>query len=402
MERAIAPLAFVLAGMLLPLAALAAPGDAPPSGGKDSAAPGEAPTPARTEGSRFVDPEDGQLDLSDFLAAPRTFLPIPIVVTEPAVGYGGGIAAMFLRPRTEAGHEGWVRPNISMAAGFATENGTRGAFAGDSSRWIDARLRSLAGAGGGRVNLDFYGLGPGGASPDQKVRYSLRFGGALAQANWQLAPRSPWSAGLRYAYADVQPELRDAPAFPGLADRVHVKISAPTPILEYDSRDNIFTPTHGVYAESSLMASRAALGASADFERFDQILMGWTPLARGATLGARLDYSWSSDGTPFFLRPYVALRGVAAVRYQGDQVASTELELRVPVEGRWSAVVFGGAGRTWTRRDELSATRGVGSGGAGLRYELARKFGMHAGIDIARSAGTTAVYLQVGSAWFRP
>ena len=44
----------------------------------------------------------------------------------------------------------------------------------------------------------------------------------------------------------------------------------------------------------------------------------------------------------------------------------------------------------------------MGSGGFGFRYELARKFGMHACIDVAHSAGTTAVYIQVGNAWIRP
>ncbi len=383
--RARRPRAFTLAALAILWPAIAAAQADP------------APEPAR-----FRDPEDGRLDISDFLAKPRGFLPIPIVITEPAVGYGGGAAAMFLRPREDAGAEGWARPNISVLGGFATENGTRAAFAGDASRWVDGRLRSLAGAAAGRVNLDFYGLGADRASFDQAVRYSLQFTGLLAQGDWQLAPRSPWSIGMRYAYATVEPRLREAPLFPGLADRVRMKISAPTPILQYDSRDNIFTPTRGVYAESSLMASREALGASVDFERLHQILIGWRPLGRAATLGARADYGWSSDATPFFLRPYIALRGVPAMRYQGDQMASVEIEARWPLAPRWSVVAFGGAGRTWTRRDDLSISQDVASGGGGLRYELARKFGLHAGIDIAHSPGTTAIYLQVGSAWFRP
>lgn len=52
--------------------------------------------------------------------------------------------------------------------------------------------------GTGQVNLDFYGLGLDRPSFDQKVRYSLQFAGAVAQVNWQLAPKSPWALGLRY------------------------------------------------------------------------------------------------------------------------------------------------------------------------------------------------------------
>jgi len=356
----------------------------------------------RTGKARFFDPADGQLDLSYFLENPKGFLPIPIVVTEPAVGYGGGIAGMFLRPRREAGDEGWSRPDISGVGAFATQNGTWGAFGGDATRWVDGRLRTLVGAGTGRVNLDFYGLGPALANVNEAVRYSLQFSGAVAQANWQLAPKSAWSVGMRYVFANVEPSLRDNPAFPGLADRVRVKVSAPTAVLEFDTRDNVFTPTKGVYAESSYLASREALGASVDFERFEQVLLGWHPLPHDVTLGARANYAWSSEGTPFFLRPYVQLRGVPAMRYQGDQAASLEVEARWQFIGRWSAVVFGGGGTTRTEKSLFSATQNVGSGGAGFRYEIASKFGLHVGIDVAHSPGTTAFYLVVGNAWFRP
>jgi hypothetical protein len=305
-------------------------------------------------------------------------------------------------PRKEAGDEGWARPDISAIGTFATQNGTWGVFGGDASRWIDGRLRTLVGGGTGRINLDFYGLGLDPSSLNTKVRYSLDFTGVVAQANWQIAPKSPWAVGLRYVYTDVDPVLRDEPVFPNLAERVRVKISAPTPILEFDTRDNVFTPTRGVYAESSWLASRKSLGATDNFERFTQVLIGWYPLSPAITLGARGLYTWASDTTPFFLRPYVQLRGVPAVRYQGDQAASIEAEVRWQFYGRWSVVAFGGAGTTHSDRGSFDATQNVGSGGAGIRYELARKFGLNVGIDVAHSPGTTAVYLVVGNAWFRP
>jgi hypothetical protein len=310
---------------------------------------------------------------------------------------------MFLRPREEAGQEGWTRPNISAVGGLATENGTWLAFAGDSSRWVDGRLHTTAGAGVGKINLDFYGAGLDLPDLNQTFHYALEFRGAIAQANWQLAEKSRWSVGLRYVYADVTPELRDQPASPGLPNRTAVTVSAPTAILEYDSRNNILTPTRGVYSETSYLASREALGASADFERFHQVLLVYHPLPHEITLGARADYTWSSGNTPFFLRPYIDLRGVAAMRYQGAQVASLEVEARWQCYGRWSVVPFVGVGATHLEKSFFSSNgQSVGSGGIGFRYELARKFGLHAGLDLAHSPGTTAVYIQVGNAWFRP
>ena len=43
------------------------------------------------KGGLFRDPEDGQLDMSEWLLTKKGFLPIPIIITEPAFGgFGDG------------------------------------------------------------------------------------------------------------------------------------------------------------------------------------------------------------------------------------------------------------------------------------------------------------------------
>jgi hypothetical protein len=371
--------------------------------GNDSVAEGPGSSSQAREPLRFLDPTDGQFDLSSFLAHPHSVLPIPIVVTEPAVGYGGGAFGAFLRPREEAGKEGWSRPNMSVIGGLATENGTWLALAADSSRWFDGRLQTLAAAAAGKINLDFYGAGLGFGQLDQPVRYSLVVKGAIGETDWQLAKNSAWWVGIRYVFTQVTPELRDAPLSPELPNRSDVTISAPTAILKYDSRNNIFTPTRGLFSETSYLFSRESLGSSVDFERFEEILMGWQPLPHDITLGARADYASASASTPFFLRPYIQLRGVQAMRYQGDAVTSLEVEARWQFHGRWSLVPFAGIGATQIRHSVFTSDgQTIGSGGIGFRYELARSFGLHAGLDVAHSAGTNAVYIQFGNSWFRP
>lgn len=356
---------------------------------------------AAGESPGFFDPRDGQLDLSAFLENPRALLPIPLVITEPAVGYGGGLAGVFLRPRREAGSQGWARPNISVLGAVATENGTQGAFGADASRWLEGRLKTLAGAGIGTINLDFYGPEAGSASSNEPIRYSLDFGVALLHATWLPLPKSRWSGGLRYVYAQVDAQLRDD-AFSDVAAGADVRISAPAAVLEFDSRDNALTPTRGMFAETVFLVSRQDLGASEDFERFQQLLMSWFPVAAGVTLGVRGDYQRASDGTPFFYRPFIKLRGVPAMRFQGDEMASAEAEVRWQLRDRWSLVAAAGYGATSTGGDARSHTKEIGSGAVGFRYELARKFGLHAGMDLGFSSEATAVYFQLGNAWFRP
>ena len=377
----------------------AEPAAEPAEGVASATATLATPTTARR---RFVDPADGTLDLSEFLATARGFLPVPILVTEPAVGYGGGGAAMFLRPRRDEGEAGWSRPDLSAVGALATENGTWAGFAGDSSNWLGDRLRTLAGVFKGDIHLDFYR--PTLANPAERraVSYSLDAVGVLAEADWRVVGDVDWWVGLRYAYADVDASLRREPVVPLPDDAGRVTISAPTLLLTYDGRDNLFTPTKGLYASSSLLVSREALGSSSDFERFDQVAMGWLPFGRDLTFGLRGDYGWASGGTPFFLLPYVMLRGVPAMRYAGEEAASVEAELRWRVHDRWSLVAFGGHGRTRTRDDRIDVAQDVGSGGAGFRYEIARRFGMQVGLDVAKSADATAFYIIVGNAWFRP
>jgi hypothetical protein len=62
-------------------------------------------------------------------------------------------------------------------------------------------------------------------------------------------------------------------------------------------------------------------------------------------------------------------------------------------------VGFGGLG--WTRSEVLGEveTRTVGAGGGGIRYLLARAFGIRGGIDAAYGPDGGAFYLTMGSAW---
>lgn len=63
---------------------------------------------------------------------------------------------------------------------------------------------------------------------------------------------------------------------------------------------------------------------------------------------------------------------------------------------------FVGGGAAWTDFERFHRMKTVPTGGVGFRYELARKYGIHAGLDVAFGPDNAAVYVQVGSAWARP
>lgn len=352
--------------------------------------------------SEVFDPRDGQFDLSPVLEKAHGFLPVPVIVTEPAVGYGGGLVALFVQPRRTAGGEGYARPNLSAIGAIFTENGTRVAVAGDSRHWQDDRLKTTLAALGGNVNLDVYGLGTTIGEEDDAVRYTLAMDGAFAQLDWQLAPKSPWWLGLRLVWMQVEPRLRDDPLFPGLQDRIRSTLAGPGVQLIYDSRDNLFTPTRGYYAETSVIVFDRAFGGSVDFQRYEQILTGWWSVAPSVTLAARGNYQQAAGDPPFYARPFIYMRGIPAMRYPGERVGVAEGEIRWQFHGRWSVVAFGGFGSARITEGPAPRTSNAGAGGVGFRYEIARRFGMHVGVDVAGGPDGGAVYLTIGNAWFRP
>jgi len=70
---------------------------------------------------QFFSKDDGWLDLSDWVLENAVgFMPVPIVITEPALGAGLGAAALFFHPPEEAASEkvatDFVLPSITAVA----------------------------------------------------------------------------------------------------------------------------------------------------------------------------------------------------------------------------------------------------------------------------------------------
>jgi len=303
-------------------------------------------------------------------------------------------------PADSSGNE--TRPNIAAIGGLATEDGTRGLFAAHVGTWMDGRLRTLAALADTDVNLEFFGLGGERNAGNAVLGYTVTARGGVAGASYRIG-RSPVFVGLRYALAQTDVDFDGiASGLPGVEpDAVDLRLAALTPSITLDTRNNFFTPTRGWYLDLSMPIFREALGGDRDFEKIALTAMHYRPLGEKLFLSVRGTARSSSDGTPFYLRPFVMLRGVQALRYQGEQAAEAELELRWQLHPRLSLVGFGGAGVT--RSDIGTADRHdtVATGGAGFRYLLARKYGLHMGLDVAVGPDEPILYVVFGSAWLR-
>lgn len=363
----------------------------------------EAAPPAQKQG-RLRDPEDGWFDASAFLDSAYGFVPLAAPITEPAVGYGAVGALIFIDRKEPAPGQAYARPNMAVAGGLATENGTSGLFAGHLGNWKGGKLRSLVAVADAEINLEYFGLGGVRYPAAPVVDYTIEARGGLAGGSYRLGNSSFW-IGLRYANMSTRVELGGDPQMPSTeipSDDLDLDLAALTPSLTLDTRNNFFTPTRGWYLDLSLPVFREAFGGDREFEKAALTVMHFRPLADSWFFGARATARTSADGTPFFLRPFVTLRGVQALRYQGEQAAEVEAELRWQLHPRFSAVAFGGAGVARSKVPGSDSKENVVSGGGGFRYLLARQHGLHVGLDVALGPDDPVLYVVFGSAWMRP
>jgi len=107
-------------------------------------------------GDTFIDPSDGYLDMSNWLLEKKGFFPVPIVISEPAIGYGGGLAAVYFHDKV--GEKKGSPPSVSALVGATTENGTWFVGGGHLGIWADDNIRYTGGLGKGLVKMKYYGL----------------------------------------------------------------------------------------------------------------------------------------------------------------------------------------------------------------------------------------------------
>ena len=362
---------------------------------------------------QFIDPHDDKFDASNWILNKKGFLPVPIIITEPAVGYGVGAALLFFHPKKNEPYQEQVEqnsqeaseknkpslpPSISGVVGLGTENGTWAAGGFHFGTWKQDRLRYTGGVIYPSVNLTFYGRGN---SPilENGLDYSLE-GWFLLQelifrlhnSNFFLGPK------LIYYNIDSKFEFNKLPIDPW---QLNIKSYGLGLKAVYDSRDNIFTPNTGINADISALFYTVEndLTGSKDYQMIDGTSRIYWQIFQDIILGWRVHGGFSSGNAPFYTLPYIDLRGIPAMRYQGENALSTDIETRWNMNERWSLLFFGGVGRTADSLGDFSDSKDRWAGGTGFRYLIARALGLYSGIDFAWGPEDFVFYFQTGSAW---
>jgi hypothetical protein len=382
------------------------------------------PAPAGAfDTSLFVDPEDGMFDASRYLSERRfSFLPVPVIITEPAVGLGFGVVGVFFHESPEQreaaarqAERGEFRPilpeNVSAVAAAATDNGTWFAGGGHLGFWKNDSIRYAGFGMYGSFDLDFYSLGE--IPLPRPVELQIAGPVIFQQIKWRLGA-SRWFLGARQVYAAMETSLvrsnpadsQIPPAAEGIVDEVFNRTivnSGLGVVIDYDSRNNPFNPEQGAFYHANYISFDSALGSDVDYGAYQLKGLNYWRLPRNFGLNLRVQYDGidapQDERLPVYVPPYIQLRGIPAVRYQGRAVAVVEVEGTWTFRQRWKFSLFSGTGRAAESFSALSDAGNQSTVGVGFRYLLARRYGIAMGLDVARGPEDTALYIQAGPAW---
>lgn len=341
---------------------------------------------------------DNAFDISNYLFNLHGFLPIVSPITEPAVGYGAVVAGAFFIPKKDTKKGEFRMPDIAAAMGGYTENGTWFAGAAYFGYWNKDKIRYRGILAYADVNLKYYGNGNPILS-EYPAKFSLKAFILLQQATFRIG-KSNFFLGGKYLFTKTEVTLFEESIIPDVNPCDFDLISSGIGVIsEYENFNNLLSPTKGFRVHLDFIQYHEIIGSDRNYGRLTLFTHMYFPVSKIWIPGFRVESLMATGNSPFYALPYVQLRGVPALRYQGELTMLLETEHLFNITSRWGVVGFAGLGTAFNTLEEMESSDLVWNAGAGFRYLIARLLGLKMGLDVARGPEQWAFYVVVGSSW---
>jgi hypothetical protein len=395
-------LRFLVYIMLLPgTATLAAPGETDSETGSGAEVEVEA-------GQETVEPEKDEKKAKKKNQSGYRLLPIPIIITEPAIGQGLGVALALFHP-PKSGKEDETKlttlgsmaessprkapPVVTGVAGAYTSSKSWFGAVGHSNNWKNDSIRYSGVLARARVNSKIF-------IANLPVDFSLDTNLVYQDMKFRIK-ESDFMLGAAISYMDADnvfglglPETEDDLQFASSFKNIGVAGK-----FVYETRDNTMNPRSGQIAELNIWRYDDAIGGDYDYWSLKLKGLSFHKLTEKLTLGLRLELSGVDGRVPFFAIPFVNLRGVPALRYQNKIAGAAEAELRYLIRPRWEVSAFGGLGFTSDHYVIYDNPDSIYTFGVGGKYNIFVEHNVWIGVDVARGPDDTSWYVQVGHPW---
>lgn len=326
--------------------------------------------------------------------------PLPALGSAPETGLQYGVTVLSVFERAAVRHS---RPATFTASALRTAKGQARESA-EGEHWSPGNARRLAAAlAWQRYPLPYYGIGD--SMPESaKESYAQRGIEATASVQQRIVRSVYAVSSLRVVDQRITPDSTGALRTSGLTGvdggrTVEVAIGALG-----DTRDNLFSPSHGHLVQLTYSRATSALGSDFSYGRLRFDGRAYRALGGAGTVAAQAVGVGVNGDVPFDGLALVGgsdiMRGYARGRYRDRIFVGAQAEYRTPLWHRLGGVMFGGAGAVAERADALSDGRVLPAYGGGLRVAIDRVQRTAVRVDYGRGRdGNSGLYIGFNQAF---
>ena len=259
-----------------------------------------------------------------------------------------------------------------------------------------------------RIPFDFYGIGD--HTPNNPIdNYTplWRGGDILFTRNLFRTPDGEGlSAGIgtEYRYDIIQTSNPGGIIQTGNVPGAKGGLSAGWGVIvDYDTRDNVFSSHEGQYADFRTMVYSKYVGGSFNFTRLTLDARDFIPAFSTHTIALQGLVTLVNGIEPFYtmagLGGEVLMRGIAEGRYRDNDMAVLQTEYRMPVYWRFGLVGFAGLGEVAGTVNEFNISSIKWNAGAGIRFIVSEAEHVVVRLDFGIANDSSELYLFVNEAF---
>jgi outer membrane protein assembly factor BamA len=337
----------------------------------------------------------------DTLERKSSFIGFPVLFYLPETRWGFGAAGIY---NFYVDKEDSISPPSQLQFGFAyTQNKQVLLYAPVRLYWQERNWQAYGQVGYYKYSYFFFGVGNENTAGTRES-YAVDFPRFRLNVMRKLAPNL--YGGLRYWYENFN---ITGVAEGGLLDTANVAgaqggvTSGPGVIMNYDSRDNVYFASSGLFVEATYQSNNAMYGSDFVFDRYRLDVRTYVEPFEKHILAFQAFLDVNKGDPPFsqmaMLGGVKRMRGFYEGRYRDKSMFLFQSEYRPRI---WKAIggsVFFNAGMVGSEVGALSMNNLRTTYGAGLRYMFDEEKKINVRFDAAFGKGTNTFYFTVGEAF---
>jgi len=359
--------------------------------------------------ARCETPADDMSELADqaaevVSATNRIIVPIPIADPQLGTGLGLGVG-WFYKP------SGSTIPWTTGVGAMKTSNGSWGVFGFHNMALGGDRFRISAALGKANLNTKYYGSGSDVGSSEEYVELGQKADFAQVKATYQIVPDVYLGGRARYIdmalsidLENILPEDFELPPElePGILEE-KARLLSYGPVFLFDSTGGAFSPRKGVLVSAQWLKTDSLLDDGLSFSKGDITANQYFGFGSKSVLALRQSLCFADEETPFYaLCQYGSnsnIRGYVGGQHRDHASWSVQAEWRQQLTGKFGVVAFAGIGAVAGDIDGFGSAESLPAAGAGIRYLVAKDYGVNLRLDLAWGKGSKGVYVSIGEAF---